>query len=323
MSGYLTTNENGEFTGTVTGLTTGQKVITATFEGDDEYNRSTTNKHITILEPTIELSLTSPTEIIEVGGTSVITATLTRNGLPFVNQEIFYEIKHGSTLIDADSDFTNNSGKITISYTGTGAGDISIIASFGSYDEETFVVEDCTFYDDQSSNKLSQYTTKVGSVTPTYQSGYIQITGTSSNLCGIAPNIVLDSSDDWSMECEIKSNSNLYCGVMLLKNNTDYVSHFIYSNTYGYASYDYPYVGDSNWLFRDSSLRYTSGTWYKFKIELISNTLYYYIYDSNGDLLKSKTVSLPSKYQNTSLYFTQNTDGSSTTEFKKVKIKAL
>ena len=87
MSGYLTTNENGEFTGTVTGLTAGQKVITATFEGDDEYNMSSTNKHITIFEPTIELSLTSPTEIIESGNTSVITATLTKNGLPFVNQE--------------------------------------------------------------------------------------------------------------------------------------------------------------------------------------------------------------------------------------------
>lgn len=158
MSGYLTTNENGEFTGTVTGLTTGQKLITATFEGDDEYNRSTTNKHITILETTIELSLTSPTPIIEVGGTSVITATLTKNGLPYVNQEINYEIKHGSTLIDADSDFTNNSGQITISYTGTGAGDISIIASFGSSTEETFTVQDCIVYRETLSSNITDLT---------------------------------------------------------------------------------------------------------------------------------------------------------------------
>lgn len=158
MSGYLTTNENGEFTGTVTGLTTGQKLITATFEGDDEYNRSTINKHITMLETTIELSLTSPTPIIEVGGTSVITATLTKNGLPYVNQEINYEIKHGSTVIDADSDFTNNSGQITISYTGTGVGDISIIASFGSSAEETFTVEDCLVYRETLSSNITDLT---------------------------------------------------------------------------------------------------------------------------------------------------------------------
>lgn len=158
MSGYLTTNENGEFTGTVTGLTTGQKVITATFEGDDEYNRSTINKHITILEPTIELSLTSPTPIIEVGGTSVITATLTKNGLPYVNQEINYEIKHGSTIIDTDSDFTNNAGQITISYTGTGVGDVDIICSFGSSVEETFVVQDCILYRETLDSNITDLT---------------------------------------------------------------------------------------------------------------------------------------------------------------------
>ena len=323
MSGYLTTNENGEFTGTVTGLTTGQKVITATFEGDNEYNRSTTNKHITILEPTIELSLTSPAEIIETGNTTTITATLTKNDLPFVNQEILYEIKHGSTIIDRGSDFTNNAGQITISYTGTGIGDIEVIATYNSL-EETLAIEDYKFYDNQSLNKLSQYITKVGSVTSTYQSGYIQIQG-NTGFCGLAPNIELDSSNDWSMECEIKSNSNILNGVLLLKNNTDYISHLIYNNTRseGYASYDYPYTGESKWLFKDASTKGTANTWYKFKMELISDTLYYYIYDSNGDLYNSKTVSLPSKYQNTNLYFTPTTDGSSTAQFRKVKIKAL
>ena len=158
MSGYLTTNENGEFTGTVTGLTTGQKLITATFEGDDEYNRSTINKHITMLETTIELSLTSPTPIIEVGGTSVITATLTKNGLPYVNQEIGYQIKHGSTVIDADSDFTNNSGQITISYTGTGVGDVDIIVTFSATVQETFTVEDCVVYRETLSTNITDLT---------------------------------------------------------------------------------------------------------------------------------------------------------------------
>ena len=158
MSGYLTTNENGEFTGTVTGLTAGQKIISATFEGDDEYNRSSINKHITILDPTIELSLTSPTEVIEIGDTTTITATLTRNSLPYVNQEITYEIKAGSTIIDSDSDFTNNAGQITISYTGTGAGDITITASLGASLQETFMVEDCILYRETLDSNITDLT---------------------------------------------------------------------------------------------------------------------------------------------------------------------
>lgn len=322
MSGYLTTNENGEFSSTVTGLTTGQKLITATFEGDDGYNRSTINKHITILEPTIELSLTSPTPIIEVGGTSVITATLTKNGLPYVNQEIGYQIKHGSTIIGADSDFTNNAGQITISYTGTGVGDVDIIVTFSALVQETFTVEDCKFYDDMSSNKLSEYTTKLGSITSTYQNGYIEIIG--GNSWNALSPIEINSANDWSMECEIKTNSNLMNVVHLLKDSTNFISDALYisQTTYGYASYNYPYSSSKPFLFEDHTLKYTTNTWNKFKLELKSNTLYYYLYDSNGTLLASKTVTLPSIYQNSNLYFCPGVYNG-TAQFKNVKIKAL
>ena len=268
------------------------------------------------------------TPIIQTGDTDTITATLLYGSTPVSGETLSYQVKHGSTVLDSGSGTTDSNGQISISYTGTGIGDVDIIVSYGSDIQETFEVQDCKFYDDMSSNKLSQYITKIGSVTSTYQSGYIQIQGT-SNFCGLAPNIELDSSDDWSMECEIKTNSNTYNGVLLLKNNTDFISNVIYDNnyayvsSYGYASYNYPYTGDSNWLFRDTSLRGNSNTWYKFKMKLISNTIYYYLYNSNGDLLTSKTVSLPSKYQNTDIYFTPLTEGSSTAQFRNVKIKAL
>lgn len=265
------------------------------------------------------------TPIIQTGDTDTITTTLLSDSTPVSGETLSYQVKHGSTVLDSGSGTTDSNGQISINYTGTGIGDIDVIVKLdGSSLQETFTIEDCKFYDDQSLNKLSQYIVKVGSVTSTYQSGYIQIQGTTSGFCGLAPNIELDS-DDWSMECEIKSNSNILNGVLLLKNNTDYISHLIYNTTRseGYASYNYPYTGEANWLFKDTSTKGTANTWYKFKMELISNTLYYYIYDSNGDLYNSKTVSLPSKYQNTNLYFTPITDGSSTAQFRKVKIKAL
>ena len=154
MSGYLTTDENGEFSGTVTGLTGGNYVISATFEGDNEYNQSTTNRQIIVIDTGIELSVTAPTQIIQTGDTVTITATLTKNGLPFVNEELDYEISSGSTIIDSDSDFTNNAGQISFTYTGAGAGDINIRVSFGASLQESIVVQDCiSAYADTDSTK--------------------------------------------------------------------------------------------------------------------------------------------------------------------------
>jgi len=126
------------------------------------------------------------------------------------------------------------------------------------------------------------------------------------------------------MECEIKSNSDLLNGVLLLKDSTNFISDAIYPSniTYGYASYDYPYSSSKPFLFEDHSFTYTKNTWNKFKLELKSNTLYYYLYDSNGTLLTSKTVTLPSKYQNSNLYFCP-VAYEGTAQFKNVLIKPL
>lgn len=142
---YLTTNENGEFSGSVSGLSAGNKRMEVTFEGDSEYNQSMITRNFVIIDPAINISLTTPSTVIEIGDTAIITASLTKNSLPFVNQEIEYEISDGSTIIDSGSDFTNNAGQITISYTGTGAGDIQITTTYNSL-EETISIEDCYAY---------------------------------------------------------------------------------------------------------------------------------------------------------------------------------
>ena len=139
------------------------------------------------MDPTIELSLISLTEV-QIGDSITITATLTKNALPFVNREIEYEITSGSTVIDSGSDFTNNAGQITISYTGTGIGDIEVSATYGSL-EETISIEDCI---------------KVGFTgwTGTYTTG----TDTYDYLCptnaGVSPNATLPS--EWIMTYKFK-----------------------------------------------------------------------------------------------------------------------
>jgi hypothetical protein len=151
MVGYLTTNENGEFEGTIQGLTTGTYKIKAEFEGDSDYNPSFDEKYFNVISPEVELSLVTSSQIIETGDTITITANLSKDGLPLVNEEVEYEISVGSTVIDSDSDFTDNAGQIIISYTGTGAGDIEVSATYNSL-EKTIAIEDCIIYDPLTSN---------------------------------------------------------------------------------------------------------------------------------------------------------------------------
>jgi hypothetical protein len=141
MVGYLTTDENGEFTGTIQGLSAGTYILTAEFEGDSLYNPSNDSNYFNVVNPNIELSLVTSAQIIETGDSVTITATLTEDELPLVGEEIEYKIitYSGTT---SNSDFTNNAGQITISYTGTGLGDIEISVSYNDL-EETVVIEDC------------------------------------------------------------------------------------------------------------------------------------------------------------------------------------
>jgi hypothetical protein len=151
MVGYLTTNENGEFEGTIQGLSAGTYKLKAEFEGDSGYNPSFDEKYFNVVSPDVELSLTATAQIIQIGDTTTITATLTEGGLPFVNEEVEYEIITSSGTTSG-SDFTNNAGQITFTYTGDGAGDIVITASYDNL-EETIPIEDCIFYGDMNAVK--------------------------------------------------------------------------------------------------------------------------------------------------------------------------
>ena len=150
MVGYLTTNEDGEFEGSIQGLTAGTYKLKAEFEGDSLYNPSSSVRYFNVRGSSINLSLSSSEQIIEVGDSITITATLTKDGLPFVGEEVEYDIITSSGTT-SNSDFTNNAGEISISYTGDGSGDIEIVASYNSL-EKRLAIEDCIIYDPLTSD---------------------------------------------------------------------------------------------------------------------------------------------------------------------------
>lgn len=99
------------------------------------------------------------TSIIESGDTDTITATLFDGSTPVSGETLSYQVKYGSTVLDSGSGTTDNNGQISISYTGTGIGDIDVIVKLdGSSLREIFTIEDCVVYRETLSSNITGLT---------------------------------------------------------------------------------------------------------------------------------------------------------------------
>ena len=101
--------------------------------------------------PVPDTILVTGTSIIEKGDTDMLTACLLDGSVPVEGETLSYEIKHGATVIDSGSDTTDSNGEISISYTGTGVGDVSVEVSYGTLLQKTYSIEDCINYDSLTS----------------------------------------------------------------------------------------------------------------------------------------------------------------------------
>lgn len=99
------------------------------------------------------------TSIIESGDTDTITATLFDGSTPVSGETLSYQIKHGSTVLDSGSGTTDSNGQISISYTGTGIGDIDVIVKLNDSSlQETFTIEDCILYRETLESNITDLT---------------------------------------------------------------------------------------------------------------------------------------------------------------------
>lgn len=149
------------------------------------------------LEDVYDITITG-NDIIQTGDTDTITAILSNNGIPVTGETLTYEIKHGSTIIDSGTDTTDSNGQITISYTGTGVGDVSVIVSYGSLLQETFVVQDCHYWNDGSSVTGLEIGTGVSC---TSNGDYITITTDTSGEKDVKIPVTL--TGNWEFETEL------------------------------------------------------------------------------------------------------------------------
>lgn len=76
-------------------------------------------------EENYNISLSADKTSIESGETATITASINK-----ANKKIHYQVKNGTTLMYEGDVITNNNGQASITYTGTGAGEIDIIFTY-------------------------------------------------------------------------------------------------------------------------------------------------------------------------------------------------
>ena len=76
-------------------------------------------------EENYNISLSADETSIESGETATITASINK-----ANKKLHYQVKNGTTLMYEGDVITNNNGQASITYTGTGAGEIDIIFTY-------------------------------------------------------------------------------------------------------------------------------------------------------------------------------------------------
>ena len=199
----LSTDNTGAYSKTISNLSVGSHSLHTSFEATTIYTASTSsNITVTVSEPTYNLVLSSDTPIIQTGDSAIVNALLTHNGSAYSSQSLSYTVKHGSTTIDTGTVTTGSDGTASISYVGTGVGDVSVEVSYGTLLQKTFVVEDCNYWNDGS--RVSDL--EIGSnVSCTTNGDYITITTSTSGEKDVKLPVTL--TGDWEFETTLAEES--------------------------------------------------------------------------------------------------------------------
>ena len=241
------------------------------------------------------------TPIIQTGDTDIITATLLSDSTPVSGEILSYQIKHGSTVLDSGTGTTNANGEIEITYTGAGAGDIDVIVSYDSL-QETFVVEDCYYYDSLTVDK-SRYTVISGSPLLTYDSNGLTVNSNISQI-GLVRNNDLILPNDYEAEITItNAPAGQYCTGICFDD-------WLYDP--GAANVAYTVKFSTGINISSNIQKITTGD--VFKVVKQDTTMKLYL---NGTLIVTNTISNDTHYQHFRTYLNRPTT------FKDLKIKAL
>ena len=202
------------------------------------------------------LVLSSTTPIIQKNDTAIVNAVLTRDDVAISGETLNYVIKHGNDVLDSGSVVTDSDGAASISYVGTGVGDVTFEVAYHTFLVETFVVEDCYLYDTTVHTRTTTSSSEL--ITPIYN----DYSFVSDNFC--AEFVWQGNGEGVGVGIAPKGRTTPYhhllngCGTLKL-------------STYLGNESDDEIAG------RWGSFQYNTD--YRFKIEYMNGTVKYYIND--------------------------------------------
>ena len=191
--GYGTTNSSGVATFSYTPSSEEDLVLTASV---DDVVSNVVN---VVVSHSYAMSVSATADIIQKTETSTVTAVLKDYGNPVANQSIAYSVKHGSTVIASGTKTTGSDGKVSVSYTGTGVGDVSFEFKFGSILQETFVVEDCLKYYPLTDNTHESAFTIPSGVVSSYSSDGWNMSATNYSMVRLTDKLTSDCSVEFTI----------------------------------------------------------------------------------------------------------------------------
>jgi len=260
-----------------------------------------------------QLSVVSDKDIISRTEVATLTATLSDNSTPVSGETLNYQIKHGSTVIDSGTKTTDSNGEATITYTGSGVGDVDIVVSYGTLLQETFVIQDCYLYDDTLTDKSSNYS-KTNYLTVTHNTDYYSLAPSRDNQF-----LSLTNGYD-NIEASVKiqpSASNALNGLTVSDRQDSYynnVSLELSTNRFIFFTMD-----NGSFNSRNEVTRALGSNWYTVVLKVEGSNVTYTVYDSSDNQIYtySYTKSISNKYVNVALSTMNNLN------IKDIKIKAL
>ena len=245
LLGSTTTDNNGEFTYTVTPTVTGTMSLKAEFETIDDYAGSVSSVVSVEVISFTGIDLTSNKSILSYvdGDTCTLSAQLVDSSdNPVAIEGVTVTFKKGTTSLGTAN--TNSSGIATLTYTSAGVGDISLTAEVGMIVSETYSIQDGLYGNTLTVNS-NHFSLSGGNASISYSSDGMTIKGTSTtNTFYMLDSNILPS--EFVVECDVKgfllgyanmSGELCVAHTTFLNGNNENLMLYTFNNSYSSPTY--------------------------------------------------------------------------------------
>lgn len=324
----VTTANDGTYSTIITPPSMGTYNLHAEFDGDSSHGACESSVvQVTVTHYTLSLVAWANVPLSEfmTGDQVLFTATLKNNGVPVSGETISFSVG-GVTSTDT----TDSYGEATAMYTGTGAGDVTVTASYGSLLQETFVLQDCIDVITGETDQTSKFGSSVGlrnngtgSLSYDSNNKYYKMVCSRVNSESFIPITLATGHDDFSIEFDAYVTENTaVIGITTYHNSNNWLRLSNLGNKKAYY-----YMNNGTGLEdEENSSAMGNSRWVHYKYTFTNDTITKQIY-YNDTLQETVSQSVDSSWFDSNTEYgivvLWSTSWSNKSYYKNIKVKAL